>query len=33
MSMIDIITAFILGAWAGSFITIFVLACLVVGGD
>lgn len=33
MSMIDIITAFVLGAWVGSFVTIVVLAAIIIGRD
>lgn len=31
--MIDIIFAFVLGAMAGGFIMLLVLACIIVGGD
>ena len=31
--MIDLITAFALGMFAGGFVAIFVMACMVIGGD
>lgn len=33
MSMIDIITAFILGMFAGGFSTVVILAALLIGRD